>query len=100
MSASVCRVKSSFKPYQNELNSIKDTGEKGKKTYNIDLKIAMSKKILFHYPPTFPFISLSKILKVFLKTLPTKMKPTQCPGRKIEARKGKKEGGEKAKRNS
>ena len=42
--------------YQNEHNSVKDTGEKGKKkkTCNIDLKISM--KILFHLPPTFPFI--------------------------------------------
>ena len=33
---------------------VKDTGEKGKKTCNIDLKTSM--KILFHYPPTFPII--------------------------------------------
>ena len=44
----------SFKPYQNEHNSDKDTREKGKKPCNIDLKISM--KILFQYPPTFPFI--------------------------------------------
>ena len=54
LSADLCRVKRSFKPYQNEHNSVKDTGEKGKKPCNIDLKISM--KILFHYPPTFPFI--------------------------------------------
>ena len=36
----LCRVKRSFKPYQNELNSAKDTGEKGKKLCNIDLKIS------------------------------------------------------------
>ena len=29
--SSLCKVKRSFKPYQNELNSVKDTGEKGKK---------------------------------------------------------------------
>ena len=40
--------------FQNKHNSIKDTGEEGKKPCNIDLKITM--KILFHYPPTFPFI--------------------------------------------
>ena len=39
---------------QNEYNSVKNTGEKGKKTCNIDPKIAM--KILFHYVATFPFI--------------------------------------------
>ena len=36
----LCRaVKKSFKSYQNELNSVKDTKEKGKKPCNIDLKI-------------------------------------------------------------
>ena len=42
-----------------------------------------------------PFISPNpKILKAFLKTIPTKMKPTKCPARekKNEARKVKKEG--------
>ena len=44
-------------------------------------------------------------LKAFLKTFPTKMKPTKCPAReKNEARKAKKEGrrvgGEKAKSKS
>ena len=54
VAANLCKVKRSFKPYQNEHNSVKDTGEKGKKPCNIDLKISM--KILFHcYPPTFPF---------------------------------------------
>ena len=60
--------------------------KEAKKPRDIDLKISM--KILFHCPPTFP-----KILKAFLKTLPTKMKPTKCPARekKNEARKVKKE---------
>ena len=41
-----------------------------------------------------PFLSFNpKILKAFLKTFPTKMKPTKCPGvKKNEARKEKKEG--------
>ena len=52
--SSLCKVKRSFKPYQNELNSVKDTGEKEKKKCNIDQKISM--KILFQYPPTFPSI--------------------------------------------
>ena len=34
-------------PEMNEHNSVKDTGGKGKKK---------NMKILFHYPPTFPFI--------------------------------------------
>ena len=51
LSGNVCRVKRS---YHNKHNSINDTGEEGKKPCNIDLKITM--KILFHYPPTFPFI--------------------------------------------
>ena len=54
LSANLCRFKRSFKPYQSDHNSVMDTRERGKKTCNIDLKISM--KILFHYPPTFPFI--------------------------------------------
>ena len=50
----LCLVKRSFKPYQNEHNSVKDTEEKGKKLCNTALKISL--KILFHYPPTFPVI--------------------------------------------
>ena len=54
VAANLCKVKRSFKSYQNEHNSVKDTGEKGKKPCNIDLKISL--KILFHcYPPAFPF---------------------------------------------
>ena len=53
VAANLCKVKRSFKPYQNEHNSVKDTGETSKKPRDIDLKISM--KILFHYPPTFPF---------------------------------------------
>ena len=41
VTANLCRVKRSFKPYQNEHNLVKDTGEKGKKPCNIDLKISM-----------------------------------------------------------
>ena len=50
-------------------------------------------KIMFHYPPTFPFIN-PKTLKALVKTFPTKMKSTKCPVKenKIEARKAKKEG--------
>ena len=75
-------VKIPFKPYQNEHNSVKDTGEKGKKPWKIDQKIA--KKILFHYSPA------PKILKAFLKTFPTKLRPTRCPAKeKNEERKEK-----------
>ena len=75
-------VKIPFKQYQNEHNSVTDTGEKGKKPCKIDQKIA--KKILFHYSPA------PKILKAFLKTFPTKMKPTRCPAKeKNEERKEK-----------
>ena len=50
-----------------------------------------------------PFLSPNpKILKAFLKTLPTKMKPTKCPARekKMRQEKRKKKGGEKAKSKS
>ena len=54
VTANWCGVKRSFKPYQNEHNSVKDTRERGKKLCNIDLNIFM--KILLDYPPAFPFI--------------------------------------------
>ena len=47
-----------------------------------------------------PFLSPNpKILKPFLKSIPTKMKPTKCPVRekKMRQEKRKKKGGEKAK---
>ena len=46
-----------------------------------------------------PFLSSNpKILTAFRNTFSTKMKPTECPAKaKNEARKAKKEGGEKAK---
>ena len=72
--------------------------KKAEKPCSIDLKISM--KILFHYPPTFPFLSSNpKILKAFLKTFPTKMKPTKCPARekKMRQEKRKKREREKAK---
>ena len=74
------------KDNQNEHNSVKDTGEKGKKPWNIDPKISMK---IFLHPP---FLSSNpKILKAFLKTFPTKMKPTKCPAReKKAARRAKK----------
>ena len=81
--SSLCRMKRSFKPYQNELNSVKDTREKGQKISNVDQN--------FHP-------SNSKILKAFLKTFPTKMKPTKFPAKeKNEARKAKKEGSRESK---
>ena len=56
------RAKRSFKPYQNAPNSVKDTGEKGTKPYNIDPKMAM--KILFYYPPNFPKAKKEKKAKL------------------------------------
>ena len=88
LSANLWREKRSFKPYQNEHNSVKDSGEKGKKPCNV--KISMKSCSSTHLP----FLSFNpKILKAFLKTFPTKMKPTKCPGeKKKETRKEKKEG--------
>ena len=99
LSGNVCRVKRSFKPYQNEHNSVEDTGEKGNTPCNIESKIAM--KMLFHYPPTF-LSPNPKILKAFLKTFPNKMKPTRSPAKekKIRQKKWKKRGGERAKSKS
>ena len=83
LSTYLCRVKRCFKPYQNEHNSVKDTRDRGKKPCNIDLKISMKSCSTTHLP----FLSSnSEILKAFLKTFPTKMKPTKCPAKKKKNR--------------
>ena len=74
--------------------------KKEKKPFNFDLKICM--KILFHVTHL-PFLSSNpKILKAFLKTFATKMKPTKCPARekKMRHEKQKKRRGEKEKSTS
>ena len=65
------------------------TAEKKAKNH-VNVKISMKSCSSTHLP----FLSFNpKILKAFLKTFPTKMKPTKCPGvKKNEARKEKKEG--------
>ena len=96
LSAILCRVKRSFKPYQNEHNSVKDIREKGKKpSCSIDLKNTKRKKPIMHVTLTWkfpwkfcsttflPFVSSNpKILKAFRKTFPPKMKPAKCEKRK------------------
>ena len=52
-----------------------------------DLKISM--KILFHDPPISSLSFNRKILKAFLKTFPTKMKPIKCPTREKKKRQEK-----------
>ena len=94
--ANLCRVKRSLKPYQNEHNLVKDTGEGSKKHVTLTWISPRKSCSLAHLP--FPSPN-PKILKAFLKTLPTKMKPTKCPARekKMRQEKRKKKGGEKAK---
>ena len=58
----------SFKPYQNEHETVKETREKGKKKH-VTLTEKFSMKILFHYPLTF-LSSNPKITKAFPKTSP------------------------------
>ena len=73
--------------------------KKAKKPCNIDLKIPWKTCSTAHLP----FLSPNpKILKAFLKTFPTKMKPTKMPSKrkKNDARKPKKRGGEKEKSKS
>ena len=75
--------------------SVKVAGAKGKKPYNVDLRISM--KILFHYSCVLLSIS-PMILKAFPNTFPTKMKPSKCKAkRKSGVKKQKKREGEKAK---
>ena len=71
----------------------------GKKPCNIDLKIPWKTCSTAHLP----FLSPNpKILKAFLKTFPTKMKPSKMPSKrkKNDTRKAKKRGGEKEKSKS
>ena len=66
LSANLCRLKRSLKPYQNELNLVKDTRENwGKKSCNIDLK---SWKVAFCTCPNFAsyyFVSGSEGRKAY-----------------------------------
>ena len=86
VAANLCKVKRSFKPYQNE--------HKEKKAKN---HVILTWKFPWKSCSTathLPFLSdNSNILKAFLKTFPTKIKPTKCTAReKNEAKKAKKEG--------
>ena len=58
----------SFKPYQNEHETVKETREKGKKKH-VTLTEKFSMKILFHYAPTL-LSSNPRIIKAFPKTFP------------------------------
>ena len=75
------------------------TSEKGEKPCNVDLKISWKSFSTTCLPFLFPN---SKILKPFLKSFPTKMKPTKRPAKqkKLRQEKWKKRGGEKAKSKS
>ena len=78
MSANLCRVKRSFKPYQNERDSVKETGEKGKKNH-VTLTPKFPWKSCFTH---LPFLSSnSKILKAFPKTIPSKVKLNEFPAK-------------------
>ena len=100
MSANLCRRKRSFKPYQNEHNSVKDTRRlKAKNHVTFPRKFPRKSCSTTHLL----FLSFNpKILKVFPKTFPTKMKPTKYPARreKMREEKRKNRGGEKAKSKS
>ena len=89
MSANLCRVKGSFRPYQNENNSVKDTGSGKKAKNHLTFTQKLPKKIFS--TTHLPFLSSNpKILKPFLKTFPTKMKPTNVNAQQKEKKKKKK----------
>ena len=73
LSANLCKVKRSFKQYQNEHGSVKVAREKGKKNRKFSWKSSSTTHL-----PT--LLSNPKILKALPKTFPYKMKPTKCPG--------------------
>ena len=56
-------------------------------------------KTMCHWPENLPFLSPNpKILKGFLKTLPTETKPTKCPAREKKWGKKREKRGEERKR--
>ena len=65
LSANLCRVKRSFKPYQNKRDSVKDTGENGEKPCNIDRKIFVKSCSTTHLP----FLSFPLILRSWERSL-------------------------------
>lgn len=78
LSADLCRVKTSFKPFQNEHNSVMGVGEIGKKHVTSTYKFPLKSCSTTHLPS---FSPNPKILEAFRKTFPTKMRPTKCPAR-------------------
>ena len=87
LSASLCRVKRSFKQYQNEHNSVKDTGEKGKKQVTLTQK--------------FPRKSCSTITHLpFLSYRSLRFSPKLFPPKwsLLNAQQAKKKGGKKSKK--
>ena len=97
LSTNLCRVKRSFKPYQNEHDSVKETGEKAKNHVTLTRKFPQKSCFTTHLP----FLSPNpKILKAFPKTFPTKMKLTKINAQqkqKMRQEKRKKRRGEERK---
>ena len=99
LSANVCRVKRSFKPYQNEHVSRRPE-KKAKNHVMLTWKLLWKSFSTTHLP--FLYLIYPKILKAFQKTFPTKMKLTKCLAaeKKMRHWKRKESGGEKAKSKS
>ena len=74
MSAKLCGMKRTFKPYQNEHDSVKESALKAKKHVTLTRKSFFTAHLLF-------VSSSPKILKAFTRNFPTKMKPTKYPGK-------------------
>ena len=93
--------KTSFKPYQNRHNSVKDTGQEKKAKNHVTLtwKLPWKSCSTTHWPfPSWSTVVILKILKAFLKTFPTKMKSTKCPAKEEKWGKKSKKRGKKRKR--
>ena len=68
-------MKRSFKPQNNEYDSVKDAEKKANNHITLTQKFSLKSCSSTHLP----FLSSNpKILKAFPKTVPTKMKPIKC----------------------
>ena len=93
--------KTSFKPYQNRHNSVKDTGQEKKAKNHVTLtwKLPWKSCSTTHWPfLSWSTVVILKILKAFLKTFPTTIKSTKCPAKEEKWGKKSKKRGKKRKR--
>ena len=92
-SANLCRVKRYFKPYQNEPIQSRTPEKKAKNHVTLTLKFPRESCSTTHLPFLSSNPKILNMLKAFLKTFRTKMKPSKCPAREKKWGKKRKKGG-------